>query len=1597
MAAPAGAASIYAGIPASLSKTPWIASLTHRGTSLQSLASVPNLNLLEHPPASIGGHILPDYTGEPAPLGITDFGLGSTTYSYNTSHFLGQVVFNSPPNATQPGGTSLIEGSLGGQHEGALGNDYEFGIQLNTVATNISIPGTDQGFMWTQNVVNYNDTGIHFVDDTFNSTDGSGFYMAPGTIYSSDCAGGGPGVATVLQVYGGVYQCVGGTVPLSPASYPVTVQLYNNATVNAQGRDQVSYGYRITEAGTGQVFTGVSDVVVFNNPAAPTPPTTVPGFSVDGFSPNDYQFRDAEIDLVGGIGGDNAVFHSLNGTLNLEYSNASSGAWQNVPSAYNFGSDTGETSAGIADYWVAGTHTLEVNQGPTMLYGLWNAEPQVSVKSGDIQLEGAIDPSYGFVFVSNVNPTAAGNYYGENMSWLPTTPTGTFNTYLPPVGAPWTPDYYVQAFAATAEINGTAVTASTTTYSLSLSPVTPSVSHPLRAPLYMYSDAQASALAALMPGGTSAAPYLFTSVPNVDSNFTFNHLNDYGYPDFEVFQAQDVGNSIHISDLYEGQDSKNGNYYVWDYGGAPTGTLTPIPELYAGGTSILGYTSAIDIFNGVADQVEDQILEETSYGQGWQLVLWEDTNAYVDDILSLENNQGVFVGNSQGTSVDDVGAEDAIGVTDTGSSDTTVWAVSVDDGLGVEADGSSGGTYSYINVTDGGTGVEAGADYGPEVAYQFYYDYVGTTDLTVNDLNVTDSTGLQTVGANISFSVGTTFNNVTLYDPAAEATEGVFLDGVVGTTFNTFTANYALGTILWNATTTTFNDLTLENFTAFYGSVWDLSTGTTVTGMTIFDEEVGLVSGLDGGMLMDTSFTNVWMSDIDAVGIGLDGATTTSFTNLNTSNLGEAGVSMEDSTGLTLTNVLAWGAPAVVAESTDPVTATGITSTNFGEFGVLLVDGATATVTNVVANEESDGLVLDEFTGATVTTVSAADSSVGVLVEESSHDTVTGVTASGGSIGVGVDDSMWITVTTVSATDPAIEESVGVSLDESYYVTVSGVTASDLSTGVFVDESDWTSVTTATVTNMSVAVYSYESEYTSVSGVTATNATLSTPWSDGYPDVGGEELIGVGAVVTWDDEYDSIANVAATTYPAAYFDEDSYVEGVSNVNGTGGTYAIYLDETDASVFSNIGAYQDDVGLYADDSSGDAITMSSFVDCTSYGVALYGGDDTYVYDNNFLGNNGATGTYSAAHIQAYNGFGSDNYYYFEGVGNYWADWHTYNSYGDLAPYPLGDESWDFYPLGGPEGTVAVYVYEEGLATGASWSATVNGATQSTTNDWLAFYVLPGTYAFSAGAVTGYTVTPGTGSLTASGGSVDVDLTFTPQYTVTVWASGVPAGSSWTAIVGGVEESGTAGWLNFSVAPGTYAYQIAPIAGYSASPSSGSLTVVAANYSLAVTFTPFTYAVTVSEGGLASGTSWSATVNGVTQSTAGASMTWYLPNGTYAYSITAPSGYTLSGGSGNVQVNGAPASVAGGFSSTSSTSFVASSTFNTWLAVAIIVAVIALVVALLAVMLRRKNGGPPPATPWTGPASSSSTSGSTASSSGPSWQEQSTDSSSPPPTE
>ena len=1558
---------LVSSLPSDLNNAPWAQSLLQPGYHTP-LASLPILELLEHPVISVNGQISPYYVAQPAPLGLTDFGLGAQTYAYNTSHIAGTVTFNSPPNETQPGGYEMVEPSPNGAHLGYVGNLYEFGIQLNTVGINLTIPGTsDLGQVWAQNVVNWNDTGIHFVMDTWNASAGSGFYMAPNSIYSG-CNNNTQGANYILDFYGGVFQCVKGNIPISAADYPISITLYNNFTVNAQNRSELVYGYSLDEVGAGKVMGGVVDTVVFNNTApswqAPAMPVNSPANSINGFTANPYGLDyDAEIVLCGGIGGDNSVFRAANGTMTLQYSNLTSGGWQNVPSAYNFGGDTGETATGIADYWTS-SDTLVFHQGPTMLYGLWNSEPQVAVPSGAVHIAGTLSPSYGFVFVSNTPPVT--NPFGavpeqDNMSWLPTNDAGAFDTYLPAFGGAWTSTYYIQSFADGFAEDNTSITAATTTLAIDLT----SAPGTLNAPLYMFSDAQAASLAANVSGlpVSTGGPYNFSGL-SVDVNFTFDHINDWTFPTFEVFHAQNVQGPINVNNVYLGTDTGPDaffNSYIYDTAFGSTGILTPVPAVILG---VPYYTSGIEIFSGTGATVSEQTIFDVYLNApgGSMLILWNDANAQVENTTAFDplfggSSYGVFVGDSTGTRVVNTYAAYGYGVTDIGSIGTTVWNLTADDALGIQALSATGSTYSWINATDYAEGIGAGMDFG----FSYYYDLPGTIDVTVNDLNVSYGG----YGANFTFSQGTTFNNVVVNDTYYESI-GILLDGVTGTTVNDMSIDEGnLGIMAWNATGTVVTGFTAVSV-GYFGILIGSSAETTLNDLILTDDYAGVYGESDTATVVS-------------------GATITG---------DYGGIVMADSSGFSATNLNSTDTyyATELAYSTGPITVTGINA-NADNIGLNLYETGPATVQNVAINDSYDfcydyyycaGVTVDGGTGVSVGHLTAtndslgvlfidgasmgtasaivADSSEGVEIDASSSITVSGVTATDGSLGIGVDwntggMSTDLTISGVVASDYSLGDIVYTSTG----VTISGSTASSWSLADAIFESTQVVDTGATVTGgNSTGVYVAGSYQVTVSDVTATASSLTPLYAGNYLSASG---LPFGAVVTESDSAVSVAGVTALHYGAGMIDFGSDGLAVSDLNATGGQYAIVLNGTYNSLFSGIGAYEDWQGaLLQDGASGNTLMSSSFVADTSYGVYIASGSGNTVWNNNFAGDNGATATYSAAHIQAWSVPGNDfnictSGSCATGIGNYWADWHTYGPNGFLAPYPVTGSVYDMFPIG-PAESFAVTFSESGLASGTNWSVTVNGVTQWTTGSSLVFQLADGTYTYAFGSVGGYTLTGGSGSVTVAGQPMSVSATYTPvpTYTVTFTESGVPAGSSWSVTFNGVSSSSNTSAIAFTVPAGTYDYQVGSVAGYSVSPASGAVTI-GGNYAVAVTYSQTVYAVTVSEGGLASGTTWSATVNGVTQSTSGTSLTFYLPSGSYSYSFASVHGYSVTNGSGTVTVSGAAASVAASYSSTASPpSYASTSSLNTYFAVGIVLAIIAIVIALIALFRRPPRSEP-----------------------------------------
>ncbi|WP_075056727.1 thermopsin family protease [Thermogymnomonas acidicola] len=125
--------------------------------------------------------------------------------------------------------------------------------------------------------------------------------------------------------------------------------------------------------------------------------------------------------MIGGPpgGGSTTTAYQLNGTMNLYYMNTTTMSYQSVPSAYDFGTDTGETSEGVNVYWHGTTAYLGV--GPSLLYGMWGLN-DASLHT----FSGQITPPNTFMFVntgSTFNETSA--------AYVPLTVNGDYRFTVP--------------------------------------------------------------------------------------------------------------------------------------------------------------------------------------------------------------------------------------------------------------------------------------------------------------------------------------------------------------------------------------------------------------------------------------------------------------------------------------------------------------------------------------------------------------------------------------------------------------------------------------------------------------------------------------------------------------------------------------------------------------------------------------------------------------------------------------------------------------------------------------------------------------------------------------------------------------------------------------------------------------------------------------------------------------------------------------------------------------------------------------------------------------------------------------------------------------
>ncbi|MCI4358726.1 MAG: thermopsin family protease [Thermoplasmata archaeon] len=498
-----GLAALPAQGPSAPSLAPTLAARAahaHQILANAKAAHIPNRDL--YVPNMMGGGYLsggvvhPLTTVAPAPMGIGDFGVRNTTgtptpYMIQSTGWEGSLTLN------------RIDSFL-------IDNDGPdtFTVQLNTVTTNTTVWGNSSGSYWIQNVFDYTPSSqsLIFIDNIWNFSSPSGAQPAS-TFYSYN----GTPVPSV-----GYYFDLG---PLLTVPMPFTIHLYVNTSTTVNGTTLFAYptvrfGYNILNATGVSTHHGVYDTVLFNSNARlfRVPLTK---FMVNGahLTPTNFLLYDSELMLGGPGGGTTASIYGINGSESLSYLNGGTNSFQSDPTAWNVGTDTGETSEGIAESY-ARAGTVSLSAGPSLPMPLWNATPGGEV--GRARVAGGLDPSNGFLFVS-----PGKNFTRSTAAWAPTEPNGAFDFTLPPG------NYTVEAMMSEYDPWNLTIDAKNGTTNGNIV-LTPDAARGVYTPLVAWNDGQLAGISS-RGDGTLGNPYLILSNQHAGLDPLFGESNDYLY------------------------------------------------------------------------------------------------------------------------------------------------------------------------------------------------------------------------------------------------------------------------------------------------------------------------------------------------------------------------------------------------------------------------------------------------------------------------------------------------------------------------------------------------------------------------------------------------------------------------------------------------------------------------------------------------------------------------------------------------------------------------------------------------------------------------------------------------------------------------------------------------------------------------------------------------------------------------------------------------------------------------------------------------------------------------------------------------------------
>ncbi len=455
------------------------------------------------------GAARPLYTGDPAPMGLADYGIngngeGSETYSIvNTTALLGFV----DANATGIQGEDLYQNL-----------PDAFSVQLNAVLTNVQLFGVSGYSFWTQNIVTYYPSAETMVllTNVWN-------FSAPrAAMTANSISAHGPFGTHQYAELGFYYAEEDLTTEIT---YPFNLTLALDSSVTG-GANNVSFSVDLSSSKVpSEDFNDTSwDYVIFNSSGDARSSVVLDpsNFTANGVKYNPVNLTDDfELVIVGPGGGSQVDLSTADATLGLAYYVGT--GFHSVPSAFNYGDETGETSTGASVAWsnLAGHGPLfetdygTMSTGPSILTGLWGE----GAPSGSDRLSIYVTPANAFNFLEY---TGIGNFtsgFVEVPEFAPSMETRTF--YLMPGVYRLKSELsdYSYAFY-TIALEGSTVL----NFTLKID-----VAAGVYTPLWAFSNEEIAELST-SGNGIPSKPYELPNNQSAPLSSTFGLYNDYGFP-----------------------------------------------------------------------------------------------------------------------------------------------------------------------------------------------------------------------------------------------------------------------------------------------------------------------------------------------------------------------------------------------------------------------------------------------------------------------------------------------------------------------------------------------------------------------------------------------------------------------------------------------------------------------------------------------------------------------------------------------------------------------------------------------------------------------------------------------------------------------------------------------------------------------------------------------------------------------------------------------------------------------------------------------------------------------------------------------------------